>query len=111
MTKNYVQEGKIMDFVNGTGSDITSGDGVVASTQFGVAITDIKDTATGSVAIVGVYKLAKITTQAFTQGAKLYWDETNKQLTTTATGNKVAGHAFDPAATTDTEATINLNRY
>ena len=111
MTGNYVQEGKIMDYVNDTGSDISSGDGVVASSQFGVAITDIADTKTGSVAIVGVYKLAKINTEAFAQGEKVYWNSTNKQLTTTATGNKVAGHAFEAALTADTEATVNLNKY
>ena len=111
MTNNYVQKGEIMDYVNDTGSDIASGDGVVASTQFGVAITSIANGATGSVAIVGVYRMKKDNSQAFTQGTKLYWNETNKQLTTTATDNKVAGHAFDAAATADTEVNINLNRH
>ena len=43
------------------------------------------------------------------QGALLYWDNTNKRLTTTATGNTLAGYATAAAGAGMSTVCINLN--
>ena len=43
------------------------------------------------------------------QGAKLYWDNTNKVLTTTASGNTIVGVAAAAAASGDATVAILLN--
>jgi predicted RecA/RadA family phage recombinase len=44
-----------------------------------------------------------------TQGAALYWDNTNSRLTTTASGNTYAGYAFAAAGNGVTTVNIKLN--
>ena len=48
-------------------------------------------------------------TGAVSQGAKLYWDNTNKVLTTTASGNTIVGVAAEAALSGDANAKILLN--
>lgn len=81
----------------------TSGTALLIGTIIGVAVTS---GAIGDVVaheVEGVFELPKLTTDVVTQGAKLYWDNTNKRLTVTASGNTEAGVAYaaaDGAATT-----------
>lgn len=59
MATNFVQEGNVIDWYNGTGSDVDSGALVqVGFRGMGVALGDIASTATGSVMIDGVFDLA-----------------------------------------------------
>ena len=44
-----------------------------------------------------------------TQGAKLYWDNTNKNLTTTLTANTLIGAAVSAAAIGDSTVIVRLN--
>ena len=50
MATNYLQEGEVLQWTNGTGADVTSGQMVKISHMLGVALQDIASTATGSVA-------------------------------------------------------------
>ena len=43
------------------------------------------------------------------QGALLYWDATNKRLTTTASGNTLAGYAAAPAGNGAVTVALALN--
>lgn len=108
MATNLIQAGDVMPWTNGTGADVASGDFIAFAASGGIALVDIADGDTGSVALSGVAELAKKATEAFTQGAVLYWDATNKQLTTTATDNTVAGTAFRAAAAADTVGEVRL---
>lgn len=109
MATNLIQQGDVIPYVNGTGSDIASGD-FVPLTAFGggVALVDIADDDTGSVALTGVWTLAKKTTEVFAQGCVLYWDATNEYLTTTSTDNTAVGGAFRSALAADTTAELRL---
>ena len=60
MAKNHVQPGKVLDYVNDTGADIASGDVVKAGALLGVALKDIPDSETGSVAVDGVFAVPKV---------------------------------------------------
>lgn len=110
MAQNYVQEGDVLNYTNASGSTISSGAALLIGTWLGVALADIANTATGSVAIEGVFTVAKLSTDVVAQGALLYWDNTNKRLTTTASGNTQVGHAFAAAGNGATTVQIKLNQ-
>jgi len=61
--------------------------------------------------LVGEFQLPKATGQAWTIGAKLYWDAANSVCTTAdATGaNKALGHATLAAASSDDVGTVRLS--
>lgn len=107
MAKNYIQEGKALDYTP-SGANITSGDFVLIGTIGGIAKTNIADGETGAVHICGVFSAPKAS-GAVTQGAKLYWSSTNSNLTTSASGNTLVGVAASPASTSDTSVAILLN--
>jgi predicted RecA/RadA family phage recombinase len=106
MATNFVQEGNALNYTSG--ADIDSGDFVLIGAIGGVATTDIANGKTGSVRIKGVFNVPKAS-GAVTQGAKLYWDSTNKVLTTTASGNTIVGVAAAAAASGDAAVQILLN--
>lgn len=106
MAKNFVQEGKALNYT--AGADILSGDFVLIGTIGGIATTAIANGKVGAVHITGIFNVAKAT-GAITQGAKLYWDNTNKVLTTTASGNTIVGVAAAAAASGDATVAILLN--
>lgn len=51
---------------------------------------------------------AKFASEAWAVGQVLYWDNTNKRLTTTASGNTKCGQALQPALAADTVAPLFL---
>lgn len=53
----------------------------------------------------------KETGQAWTPGDKVYWDDTNKRLTKTATANTLCGYAAEEAASADTTGKFKLAQY
>lgn len=89
--KNYVSDGETLDI---TAADaVASGGGVLAGTIFGVATGDITAGAQGVIGLCGVYDLPKAASQAWTIGAKVYWDNAAKVCTTVATSNTLIGIA------------------
>lgn len=104
MAKNYIQPGNVLDYV--AGAAIASGDVVEMDKLVGVAMDDIANGDTGAVAISGVFEVPKNNTQAFAQGALIYWD--GSQATTTSTANTFMGYAADASATADTVGNVLL---
>lgn len=72
--KNYVQEGHVMDWVNGTGAAVSSGAVVKVGNILGVALADIANGATGSVCVRGVFTVPKVAGAVIAQGQSLTWD-------------------------------------
>jgi predicted RecA/RadA family phage recombinase len=106
MAKNYVQDGRTLNYT--AGANIKSGDFVLIGALGAIAKTDIANGKTGSVHICGVFSVPKAS-GAITQGAKLYWSATNNNLTTTASGNTFVGLAAEAAASGDASVKILLN--
>lgn len=106
--KNFIQEGDRLQYT--AGADITSGSGVLVGVRLGVAATDIANGAVGILAMCGVFELPKLSTDVVAQGALLYWDNTNKRLTVTATSNTLAGYAFAAAGNGVATVNIHINR-
>lgn len=115
MTTKYVQKGSSIDYTNSGTAVIHAGDIVTLGTRIGVAATDIAVGAVGAVAVCGVFAAPKAS-GAVTVGSALYYDSTNKNITTTAsTGsgetkvdNTPAGWAVAPAASADTEVLVKI---
>lgn len=87
--KNYVQEGDALTVT--APAAVSSGDGVLVGSLFGVAQAAAASGADVEIVREGVFTLTTLSTDTPTQGAKAYWDNTNKRLTTTATSNTLVG--------------------
>ena len=107
MTSKFVQPGEVIDYT--AGANITSGQVVVMGVRVGVALAAIANGASGSVAVSGVFALAKLSTDVVAQGALLYWDSGNSRLTTTSAGNTLAGYATAAAGNGVTTVNIKIN--
>lgn len=94
--KNFIQTGEIIEVT--APYDVASGGGVLVGSIFGFAVTSAVSGAKVNIKRKGVFEHAKTSAQAWTQGASLYWDNTAKVLTTTASGNTLVGAAALPAA-------------
>lgn len=107
MAQNFIQSGDVLDYVNGTGQAIASGDVVVVGSLIGVALVNIADGATGAVQLEGIFIIAKTTSLAITQGDKLYFNTSTKKVTKTVT-DKPIGTAAASALSADTSIPVNL---
>lgn len=110
MSKNFIQEGKVLTFENidPVAGDINSGDIIVIGAIAGVAKTSIPNGKKGAVGISGIYSLPKAS-GVVSQGQKLYWSDTNSNLSTTATGNTLVGVAASAALSADSNVQLLLN--
>lgn len=104
MAKNYIQPGEVLDHT--AAAVITSGSGVLIGKRLGVALGDAAIGDTIALQVKGVFNLPKLSTDVIAQGDVLYWDNTNKRLTSTATSNTAAGYAA--AASGAGVATVNI---
>ena len=107
--KNYVQPGNTLTLI--APYAVTSGDGFLVGSIFGVAAGDATSGAKVEAALTGVFDLTKIGSQAWTAGAKVYWDDTNKRTTSVATSNTLIGVATEAVAggAGDTIGRVRLN--
>ena len=57
-----------------------------------------------------MHTLAKKAGDVFAQGDNVYWDSGNSYMTTTVTGNTLAGLAWNTSVSADTTLDVKLNR-
>ncbi|TAH67641.1 MAG: DUF2190 family protein [Rhodopseudomonas palustris] len=105
--KNYLQPGDAITVP--APADVTSGDLVVVGSLFGVAATDADNGADVVLNTSGVYTLPKTSAQAWTVGAKVYWDATNAVATSTASTNTLIGHAVAAADNPSATGVVRLS--
>ncbi len=94
---SFVQEGAAVDYT--PESNVAAGTVVVQGDLVGITKRDIKAGDLGSLSVEGVFDVDKDPTATIAVGAKLYWDATNSQAVTSATGNKLLGKAVAAAGT------------
>jgi predicted RecA/RadA family phage recombinase len=107
MAKNYIQEGDTLDLAAPYARE--SGEGALIGTLFAVALVKLANGVTGAFAVEGVFSLAKVSAQAWTVGAKIYWDDTAKNCTTTSSANTLIGIASKAAANPSSTGYVRLN--
>lgn len=110
---NYVDNGSTVNYLNESGSTITSGSVVVMGHTIGVALADIADDATGAVQVTGKVTVPKVSAAVFTVGEKLIWDSSvgafDDSSATPASGDITGGVVAAVAgAATETTATVIL---
>lgn len=74
MATNHESSGNVLQWTNGTGAAVSSGDVVVVGQTLGVALVDIADGASGSVQITEVFNVPKVSAAVIAQGETLTWD-------------------------------------
>ena len=94
--KTYIKDGKALTLA--APYDVSSGGGLLAGTIFGVAHNDAVNGEEVVAMTCGVFQLTALTAAVTTQGAAAYWDDTNKQVTPSASGNTLIG-SFTKAKT------------
>lgn len=107
--RNYVHDGERMTVVapaNGNAGDL-----VVVGQMFGVAVTSPVSGSNVVIRTGGVATLRKLNgaSTSYAQGANLFWDATNSNVTISATSNTRLGVAAVAAGNTDIIATVRLN--
>lgn len=108
MATNFKYQGdKLTVLSPGT---VTSGQGVLIGLLFGVALHGAASGELLTLAVEGVWHMPKATGggTGLTAGAVVYWDNTNKRVTATATGNKPVGLVELAAGTSDTTVPVKL---
>lgn len=98
--KGYIQDGDTLPLI--APYDVVAGGGMLVGAIFAVAIAAALSGAPVQGRRRGVIDVPKATGQSWTQGVKLYWDNTAKNLTTTATDNTLVGAAAQAQASGDT---------
>lgn len=106
--KNYVKQGKTLTLT--APYDVLSGAGFRVGRIFAVAAYDAVSGATVEGDVEGVFDLAK-DTSVFAMGDPVYWDNTNKAITSTAAGNLQVGRAEAAALTGGATVRVKLNGY
>jgi len=105
--KNFVQVGDVLDY--SPAGAVAGGAVVVIGARIGIAVADIAANTVGALRVKGVAEVAKLSGDAVAQGALLYWDAANSRLTTTASGNVLAGYAAKAAGAGVTTVWLHLN--
>ena len=87
---------------------VASGGGALIGAIFGVAKTNIAQGQRGPFCLTGKFEFPK-DANAITEGARVYWDNTNKVVTATAGGNALIGVATLAALAATTTVHVRLN--
>ncbi len=105
--KNYLRDGDRIPLTAPTGG-VVAGRGYLIGDLFVVAVATAAAGVTFTAQTEGVIEHAKTAGQALTEGAAVYWDNTNFVLTTTVGSNKKIGHAQAAAASGDATGRVRL---
>lgn len=108
MARNFVADGEHFNYT--ASGAVASGDVVLMGAMIGVSLKTLAAGETGPARTVGVYTVPKLSTDVLALGAQVYWDNTNKRVTTTASGNTACGKAYTPAGSGAATAEIAINR-
>jgi len=87
---------------------VASGGGALVGAIFGVAKTNIAQGQRGPFCLTGKFELPK-DANAIAEGARVYWDNTNKVVTATAGANTLIGVATLAALAATTTVHVRLN--
>jgi predicted RecA/RadA family phage recombinase len=108
--RNFIQPGDSLAVTVPYAGGVTSGQGVLVGALFGVAAVDGAQNAVIEAQTQGVFDITKEPALAITAGARVFWDNANRRITTTATGNFQVGIATLAALAADTTVRVWLNR-
>jgi len=97
MAKNIISDGQVLPFTAPAGG-VASGSAYLIGAVVVVAMQDAAAGASFPGMIDCAVALPKASALAISEGAAVYWDNTNKNVTTTASGNTKCGFTFGGGA-------------
>jgi predicted RecA/RadA family phage recombinase len=85
------------DELAGAAGGVTSGQGLLAGSLFGVAANTAAEGESAEIATVGVYELPKLMSAVIAAGDPVAWDDAAKQANVPGTGRYPIGIAIEAA--------------
>ncbi|MBX9757217.1 MAG: DUF2190 family protein [Beijerinckiaceae bacterium] len=104
--QNYVQAGDSLTVTAPYATE--SGQGVQVGRIFGVAVADADSADEVVIKRSGVFTMAKTAGAAWAVGDPLYWNDTAREFTRTASGNDYAGVAVAAALSAATTGDVSI---
>jgi predicted RecA/RadA family phage recombinase len=104
--QNYIKPGATLTLV--APYDRTSGQGALVGSIFGVATATVVSGDEGEFQTEGVHDLTKTSAQAWTQGQKIHWDNSNKRCDSDSTVGPLIGFATIAAANPSSTGRVKL---
>ena len=104
--KNYIQDGDVLDLI--APYDVASGAGFLIGAIFAVAAVAALSGAAVRGRTRGVYDLKYGVAAAASVGDVIYWDNTNKNVTKTSSGNTKMGVCVQAAGSGDATMRVRL---
>jgi predicted RecA/RadA family phage recombinase len=105
--KNFVQPGGTVTLP--APYAVNAGDGALVADTFGIACGTYANGADGEFMRIGVFDITALSTDVGAIGVKVYWDNTNKRITVTASTNKLVGMLAKAKANGETTARVILS--
>ena len=106
--KGFINSGDLLTMA--APSNVTKDVPILIGTWFCIPTETVASGTLTSFVRRGKVRVPKGSGQAWsTIGAKVYWDDTNKNVTTTASGNSLIGGVAEAAASADTVGYVILN--
>jgi len=106
--ENFDQEGEVIPLTAPTGG-VVSGTAYKIGSLIVVALVTVAETLPFSALVKGVVTHAKVSAQAWTEGVKIYWDDSAKNFTTTVGANTLCGVAAAAAANPSATGDVRLD--
>jgi predicted RecA/RadA family phage recombinase len=108
MATNFIQPGDVLELTAPSGG-VVSGTPYLIGTVLVIALTTAAQTLPFRGKVTGVFYVVKNSAEAWTEGAKVYWDNTAKKFTTTSTSNTLVGVAVAAAANPSSNGYVRLD--
>lgn len=105
--KNFVQTGDVITVP--APYAVSSGQGVLVGSLFGVAGGDAASGDDVQIMPEGVFDITANLADTGAVGTKVYWDNTNRRITVTATGNQLVGALTAAKGGSDATARVFLD--
>ncbi len=106
--QNYIQNGHVITVTTPAGG-ITSGEGLIVGSIFGVAAYTAAEGDPLELATTGVYQLPKATAAVLAVGARVAWDNTAKNINVLGAGRFPVGIATEAAGNGITSVAVRLD--
>lgn len=90
MSKTFVQKGDVVTVIAPAGG-VSSGDGVLIGSLFGIATHDAAAGAELELGVSGVWDIAADTSLVIDEGDRVFWDGTNDWVDKTSTAQVCVG--------------------
>lgn len=105
--KNYLDDGDTIPIAS-MPEAVDSGEFIIVGDLMGVGVAAFDSGAAGTLKRTGVFWLPKTTSEAWTQGQKLFWNSSTKKFTIDSSKVPVSAVAWEAALSADTEGKVLL---